>query len=48
MVWINEVYSTRNMDEQVVQFDVGRIIPDFEILESKIASALKKTADFKR
>ena len=51
VVWINEIDSARNMDELKSSCSLRRlIIPDFEILDSQIASALKKllTADFKR
>ena len=51
MVWINEIDSARNMDELKWSSSVlGRMFPDFDQLDSKIASALKKlfTADFKR
>ena len=50
MVWINEIDSARNMDDfNSSNAILGRMIPDFEVLDSKIASVLKKllTADFK-
>ena len=43
MVWINEVDSARNMDELKWSSSVlGRMFPDFDQLDSKIASTLKK------
>ena len=51
MVWIDEVDFARNMEELKSCSSIsGRIIPDIEVLDTKIASALKKllTADFKR
>ena len=50
MAWINEVDSSRNMYELMSSSSIlGRKLPDCEVLDSKIASALKKllTADFK-
>ena len=50
MVWINEIDSARNMAElKSSHCKLGRKIPDLEVLDSKIASALKHllTADFK-
>ena len=42
-VWINEIDSDRNMNELKSSSTIlGRMIPDFEVLDSKIASALKK------
>ena len=51
MVWINEVDSAKHMDESKLSYSMlGRIVPDFYVLGSKIATALKKllTAAFKR
>ena len=51
VVRINEIDSARNMNELKSSISSLRlIIPDFEILDSHIANALKKglTADFKR
>ena len=51
MVWINEINSARNMDELKSSSSIlGRMLPDFEVLDSKKASALKKllSADFTR
>ena len=51
MVWINEIDSARNMDElKWSSSELGRMFPDFDQLDSKIASALKKllTARLKR
>ena len=51
MLWISEIDSARNMDELRSSNSVYvRTVPDFEVLDLKIASALKKllTADFKR
>ena len=51
MGWINEIDSARNMDELISFTSIlGRMLPDFWVLGSKIASALKKvaTTDFKR
>ena len=49
-MWINEVDSSRHMDElKSSGFIFGREFPDFEVLDSESASALKKlvTADLK-
>ena len=51
MVWINDVASARHTDEIKSSSSVlGRKIPDLEVLDSKLESALKSllTADFKR
>ena len=51
MVWVNEIDSARNVDELKLSSSIlGRILPDFEILDSNITSPLKKllTADFNR
>ena len=51
VVRINEIDSARNMNELKSSiYSLRLIIPDFEILDSQIANALKKglTADFKR
>ena len=51
MGWIKEIGSARNMDElKSSSSTLGPMLPDIEVLDSKIASALKKllTADFKR
>ena len=51
MVWIDAIDSVRNMDElKSSGSTLGRKILGFEVVDSKIASALKKllTADFKR
>ena len=51
LVWINEIDSARIMDEfKSSSSIVERRLPDFEVLDSKLASALRKllTADFKR
>ena len=48
---INDVDSTRNMDELKSSSSIlGRKIPDVEVLDSKLESALKKplTTGFKR
>ena len=45
MVWINEIDSGRNMNElKSCNSTCGRMIPDFEVLDSKIASALQKAS----
>ena len=51
MVWTNEIDSAKDMDESKSSSSgLGRMLPDFALLDSKRASALKKllTADFKR
>ena len=52
IVWIDEMDAALSMDELKTSESVaGRFIPDFEILDSKIASALKKKLtpnDFKK
>ena len=50
-MWINEVDSTNSLDELKSSISIlGQTIPDIEVLDSKIASSLKKllTSDFKR
>ena len=49
--WINDIDSARNIDELKSSNSIlRRMLPDFEELDSEIASALKKllTADFKQ
>ena len=51
MVRINEIDSARKMDELKSSISMlGRMVPDCEVPDSKLTSALKKllTADFKR
>ena len=46
VVWNTEIDSARNEDELKSSNSVpGRMIPDFEVFESKIASTLKNFAD---
>ena len=51
IVWVSEIDSATNMDE-FKSFDstLGRMIPDFQVLDSGFACALKKLlpADFNR
>ena len=51
MVWINEADSARHIEKFKSSNSLfGRTIPDFEVLDSQIASAHKEvlTGDFKR
>ena len=42
LLWINEIDSARNMEEFWSSNSVlGRMIPDLEVLDSRIASALQ-------
>ena len=49
MEWISEIDQAKN-DSKLSSSLFGRMLPDFEALDSEIASALKKllTAGFKR
>ena len=48
LVWITEVDSVKHMDEfKSTDSILARVIPDFEVLDSKIASALKKLEEQK-
>ena len=45
-VWINEIDAALSMDDLKASKPIaGRYIPDFEILHSKITSALQKKID---
>ena len=46
MVWINETDSAKNMDElEPSSLILGRILPDFEVLDSKISECSPEVVD---